>query len=68
MYEFKLRSNPIVVTKSMCDGYGKVLDIHKYQKWFNMFRNGDLFLKNKPRGHKQSVLYIDVLEAIIKTN
>ena len=47
---------------------GEMLDVHKCQKWLDRFRNGDLSLKNKPRGHRQSVVDNDALNAIIETD
>lgn len=68
LYEFKRGSNATVATKNINNVYGEMLDVRKCQKWFDRFRNGDISLENKPRGHRQSVVDNDVLKAIIEAD
>jgi histone-lysine N-methyltransferase SETMAR len=66
LYELKRGSNATIATKNINDTYGEVLDVRTCQNWFKRFRNDDISLESKPKGHRPSVVDNDLLKTIVE--
>ena len=68
LFLFRSVFNAMIATKKICEVYGCILKVNKYQRWFRKFANDDFDLPNNDRSRRPPDFDNDTLKSMVETN